>query len=833
MNSFNQQTRPSNTSRKRYVLLLSNLCLLLALCGLSVQAAPGDLDVRFGTGGKVATQIGNTIASASALAIQPDGKLVVGGSSGNGATYDFTLARYNTDGTLDTTFNSTGIVITNIGGDDSLSALAIQADGKIVVGGSTTVNSYDFALARYNTDGSLDTTFNSTGKVVTTIISNDTDLVREIVIQPDGKIVAAGYCKNGATFDYALVRYNVNGSLDTTFNTTGKVITPVGNYDDFAYSVALQADGKIVAAGSSNTGTASDFYGTSPDFSLVRYNTDGSLDTTFNSTGKVTTNIGIEHGFDIGAAVAIQPDGKIVLAGQGVSSNNYDFALARYNTNGSLDTTLNSTGKVITSFGNDADGAIAVAIQPDGKIVTAGYTNYVGGNQVQDFGLVRYNPDGTLDTSFNSTGKEVTAFSNGDDYANAVALQPDGKIVAAGPVSLNGHNDFALVRYQGLTTTTAVNAGDILISEFRFNGPNGNAADEFVELYNNSNNDIMVSDPDGGAGWLLSRSNSISPAPQRGGRQPLRNPKLSESINAVSANLLIPVGTVLPAHRHFLITNTGNSLQNSGGINHAFPDLASTFDMPDNGGIALYASSLATGTRLDAVGFSTAGSPQFYEGTPLTPLVGAGASEQYSFIRKIINEVVQDTNDNATDFTLISTTATVGGTPAALGAPGPENLFSPIYKSSALITGQYLDPTAASTAPPNRTIESDILKFRRTYTNNTGLDVRRLRFRFFDLTTLNNTQGVPAPVADLRVISSQNETLNTAFGNKTALALTREEPPDQTNTTLDGGIHTTLSANSITLVNPLRAGQSIDVNFWLRRVAGGRFRFFVNIEATP
>ena len=182
---------------------------------------------------------------------------------------------------------------------------------------------------------------------------------------------------------------------------------------------------------------------------------------------------------------------------------------------------------------------------------------------------------------------------------------------------------------------------------------------------------------------------------------------------------------------------------------------------------------------------------------------------------------------------MISTTGTVGGTPAALGAPGPETLFAPVYQSPAQISGQYLDPTAASTAAPNRVLENDILKFRRTYTNNTGVDVRRLRFRLIDLTTLNNTQGVPAPVADLRVISSQTETLPTVFGSKTARALTREEPPDQTTSTLDGGLHTTLSAETVTLTNPLHAGQSIDVNFWLRRVAGGRFRFFVNIEALP
>jgi uncharacterized delta-60 repeat protein len=609
------------------------------------------------------------------------------------------------------------------------------------------------------------------------------------------------------------------GDLDVRFGTNGKVVTPVSSSDDIPNAIVLQPDGKIIVAGASSNGV-------DHGFALARYNTDGSLDTSFNSTGKVITPIGSETS---GAqAIALQPNGKIVVAGYSHNGMNFDFALARYNINGTLDTSFGSAGKVVTPIGSDNDAAYAVAIQVDGKIVVAGYSFAT----TFDFALARYNTNGSLDTSFNSTGKVVTPVGSNTDKAHGVAIQGDGKIVAAGYSNSGPTLDFALARYQGLATTMTVNAGDVIISEFRFSGPNGLATDEFIELYNNTNNDIMVSDPNGGAGWLLSSSTNVGSTPQRS-KQLLGNSKLSNSSSVAASSLMIPNGTVLPAHRHFLIANSGFSLQTSGGINHAFPDLASTFDMPDNGGIALYAASLSTGTRLDAVGFSIAGDAQFYEGTPLTPLAAAGAGEQYSFIRKTNNEVVQDTNDNASDFILISTTAIVGGTAAALGAPGPENLLAPVYKSPVQISGQYLDPTASSTAQPNRTIENGILKIRRTYTNKTGADVRRLRFRVFDLTTLNNSEGVPAPVADLRVISSQNEILNTAFGNTTALALTREEPPDQTTTTLDGGLHTTLSADTVTLTNPLRAGQSINVGYWLRVVSGGRFRFFVNIEAQP
>jgi uncharacterized delta-60 repeat protein len=820
----------SNTLSRRLSISFLAL-LLLMLCGRSSQAAPGDLDPTFGTGGKVITPIGSSAYNAvRAVAIQPDGKIVTAGNVVR-ATYDFGLVRYNTDGSLDTTFGTGGKVVTPIGNSTDIAyAVAIQSNGKIVAAG-TTVGSgtYDFGLVRYNTDGSLDTTFGTGSKIVTPIGSRE-DQAFAIAIQPDGKIVAVGYTNSytgsSANDDFALVRYNTDGSLDTTFGTGGKVVTPIGSIGDVAYAVAIQSNGKIVAAGYSQ----SDIYNTPENFALVRYNVDGTLDTTFGTGGKVVTPIG--DSYSVARGVAIQPDGKIIAAGytSGYTQDRYDdFALARYNVDGTLDTTFGTGGIVITPAVTD-DIAFAVAIQPDGKIIAAGYS----AAQNYDFTSVRYNTNGTLDTTFGTGGIVATSIGpgNDEDVAYGVAIQPDGKIIAAGYTYTGSSYDCALARYLGTATTTVANAGDVIISEFRFSGPNGNATDEFIELYNNTSNDIMVSDPNGGAGWLLSCSNGTGSTLQKS-RQLSQNTKPSRRNVVASSDLLIPNGTVLPAHRHFLIANTGFSLQSSGGINHAFPDLTLSFDMPDNGGIALYASSVSTGTRLDAVGFSTAGSAQLYEGSPLTPIAAAGANEQYSFIRKISNDVVQDTNDNAADFILISSTATVGGAAAALGAPGPENLFAPVYKSPAQIAGQYLDPTAPSIAQPNRVIESGVLKIRRTYTNNTGVDVRRLRFRVFDLTTLNNTQGVPAPVADLRVISSQNETLNTAFGSKTALALTREEPPDQTTTLLDGGLHTTLSADTVTLVNPLRAGQSINIAYWLRVVAGGRFRFFVNIEALP
>jgi len=405
---------------------------------VQTPAAPGDLDLSFGSGGKVITPIGSSHDYANSVAIQVDGKIVAAGRS-NGANYDFAVVRYNTDGTLDTSFGGTGKVVTPVGSYSVANSVAIQTDGKIVVAGNSFNGAnIDFAVVRYNTNGTLDTSFNGTGKVVTAV-GGGYDSAQSVAIQADGKIVAAGGGYNDADVDFAVVRYNTNGTLDTSFGGTGKVVTPIdSNSGDLAQSVAIQSDGKIVAAGYS-------IGSTDGDFAVVRYNTNGSLDTSFNGTGKVVTPVGSSD--DYARAVAIQSDGKIVAAGSSYTGQNNDFAVVRYNTDGTLDTSFNGTGKVVTPIGSSsADYAASVAIHSDGKIVAAGASYNPAG---ADFAVVRYNTNGALDTSFNGTGKVVTPFGSFDDVASSVAIQPDGKIVAAG-YSVNGaDHDFALVRYLG------------------------------------------------------------------------------------------------------------------------------------------------------------------------------------------------------------------------------------------------------------------------------------------------------------------------------------------------------------------------------------------------
>lgn len=251
-----------------------------------------------------------------------------------------------------------------------------------------------------------------------------------MALQPDGKIIAGGSSftgsDNGSDRDFALVRYNADGSLDTSFGGVGKVTTAVGSVYGGASDLALQPDGRIIAVGSSGDSTV--------QFALVRYNPDGSLDTSFSGDGLVTT--AVDSGGDFAYGVVLQPDGRIVAVG----SSETAFALVRYNPDGSLDTSFGGDGIVTTSVGDNAS-AYDVALQPDGKIVAVGWSSVESG-----VALVRYNSDGSLDASFGGDGI-VTA---GSDNAIAldVAVQPDGKIVVVGYRYNGSSREFVLIRYR-------------------------------------------------------------------------------------------------------------------------------------------------------------------------------------------------------------------------------------------------------------------------------------------------------------------------------------------------------------------------------------------------
>ncbi|MFI5172041.1 MAG: T9SS type A sorting domain-containing protein, partial [Chitinophagales bacterium] len=257
--------------------------------------------------------------------IQPDNKIVVGGATSDGAEYNFALTRYNSDGTLDNSFDTDGTATTGNAEGGKLFGVSIvcQPDGKIIEAGkSYNEVDHDFALVRYNNDGSIDTTFGTDGFVNTDIDGTD-DHGSSVRLQPDNKIVLAGYSWNGSDYNFALVRYNIDGTLDNTFGLGGKVTTDFANKNDYAYSLALQPDGKFVVAGSSIQDISY-----VNNFALCRYNIDGTLDETFGIDGKVATEIGGIN--SVGFSVAIQNDSKIVLAGHSRNALDWDFAVARY-----------------------------------------------------------------------------------------------------------------------------------------------------------------------------------------------------------------------------------------------------------------------------------------------------------------------------------------------------------------------------------------------------------------------------------------------------------------------------------------------------------------------
>lgn len=443
-----------------------------------VTPAAGDLDLSFGMGGKVHTEFLNGRLSdfshdlLAHVALQADGKIVAAG----GSEFDLALTRYHSDGSLDSTFGANGRVTTDFSSNpftnlsfESASSVVLQADGKILVAGNITGTNgtTDFLLVRYNPDGSLDDgslndstlgdSFGTAGKVTTDFDGQANVLA--LSVQSDGRIVAAGALSTEHTADkFALARYNPDGSLDVNFGGQGKVVSDFSTagflgFDRAQFSgAAFQADGKIVVAGSAQ----SDSTGT-VDFAMARYNADGSLDSGFGTNGKVATDF--TSRIDFALTVGFQSDGKIVAVGESDSNDftNGYFAVARYNTDGSLDDgspndntpgdSFGTAGLVTTPVGASFAGAATVAFQADSKILVAGYGDYDPGQG--NFALARYHSDGSLDNSFGIGGKITTDFA-GNDYAVSVAVQINAKIVVAGAtIGQTNTYDFALARYEG------------------------------------------------------------------------------------------------------------------------------------------------------------------------------------------------------------------------------------------------------------------------------------------------------------------------------------------------------------------------------------------------
>ena len=402
-------------------LLTSLLATAVPFLSPPTHAAPGDLDPSFGSGGKtIVAGVGNAVG----VAVQSDGKIVTVGNDNS----DLQLLRFLADGTLDTSFGSSGVVLTP--GDSFGESVAIQSDGKIVVaGGDGTYPNNNFSLRRYATNGDLDLGFGVAGSVSTDFDASS-DRAAAVVVQTDGKIVAAGhYYKSGSQHGFAIARYETTGILDTTFGIGGKVMTTFTGPPGGARSLALQPDGKIVVAGNSNSGNTGDFL-------LARYLVNGTLDPTFDGDGKVVADVGVT---DVGKSVKVQSDGKIVLAGYtdingtpGFGGNQV-MAVLRFNDDGLLDTSFSGDGVATTpiiptgyTIGN------SMALQQDGKIVVVGNSAGFTSGEYERFSLARFDTDGSPDTTLKGgTGlHHIPITSSG--YANASALDADGKILVAG-----------------------------------------------------------------------------------------------------------------------------------------------------------------------------------------------------------------------------------------------------------------------------------------------------------------------------------------------------------------------------------------------------------------
>lgn len=422
------------------------ITILLLGCSNYISAQQdGTLDPTFGTAGKTTTSFGLNDAKAHAIAIQADGKIVVAGETYTNSTVveDFALARYNADGTPDMTFGTNGLVVTDMQqNSDVANAVLVQTDGKILVAGyAHNGSNYDFAIARYLNNGALDPTFGANGNVLKNFGSTDFGLA--MALTPSGKILVAGRAYNGVNSDFALVQLNNDGTYDNSFGTAGAVKNNLFNEQESANAIAIQPDGKIVAVGDRYANNVS-------IFAAARFNPDGSLDNTFGNEGKVSTVIGSES--DVAYAVVIQPDGKIVAAGQSNLSPGSRFALVRYLANGNLDNSFSGDGMLLTSISGAADYAFSAAIQADGKILAGGSVS--GSNSISDFAVARYLPDGNLDAAFGVNGIGLVDFTQRADVAHAMLLKQD-KIIMAGYSNDNTQSSFAVARLQGGLSVSA------------------------------------------------------------------------------------------------------------------------------------------------------------------------------------------------------------------------------------------------------------------------------------------------------------------------------------------------------------------------------------------
>ncbi len=443
---------------------ISFIIRLFVLSAMFVIAAFGNtvsLDTTFnGTGYRLQSVIAEHSQGYS-MVLQPDGKMLVGGTTNDNlntqTSQRFAVIRMNSDGSLDDSFGNNGMVTTLLGFSASEGVLRLQPDGKILLAGTSYSegNYYDFTVIRYNADGTLDTSFNGIGYAVQSFNESSVDEVRDMTIQADGKIILIGRTGQipgipNIEFNIGVMRFDADGSLDTGFNQTGMLTFGTPSIWEEAHAVITQADGKIIVGGMHRT--------TNEKFYLLRLNANGEFDTSFGNDGTAITLVGSGHSMI--STLALQSDGKILAGGT-------EF-IVRYATNGSVD----------TSFANNG---IATAENSVGKIKVIAEDEFLVPINMSDAGVVRYLSNGALDTNFSRA--TVVVVPDANCFPQSLDVQTDGKIVLGGFCSGNSIQRFGAFRLQETRTK------------------------RFLDFNGDSLTDISIYRPSNGQWWYMNSFN--------------------------------------------------------------------------------------------------------------------------------------------------------------------------------------------------------------------------------------------------------------------------------------------------------------------------------------
>ena len=433
--------------------------LMIAGSGLAVTtttayATDGILDTTFGTGGKVTSSVtGSSVDVGNAMAIASDGSIFVAGSTGT--SLDFVIAKYTSSGQLDTSFGTTGFSVVDIGSAyDSASSITVLPSNSILIGGTTgSGSSENFALIKLLSNGTLDTSFGTSGKVTTNFTGNNRDSSQGMAISRNGEIYLSGLVSTAGAIDFGVAKYTALGALDQTFSGDGLLTIDVPNSNgvsdtDDAHAIALHPDGSIILGG---------YYDGTPVVStLVKISASGVLDSTFDQDGKVSTDFFSGYSEQINA-IAVSLSGDIYVAGDGYNpdGSNTNFFVGKYTSTGALDLTFSSDGKAYADFFGGTDVATSVAVLADGTVLAGG--TITATDTRNDFGLVKFTAAGLVDTSFGTNGKVTTSFSIGHDVATAMGITLSGSIILGGysGYSAGISGDFAVVKYSGSTPVTS------------------------------------------------------------------------------------------------------------------------------------------------------------------------------------------------------------------------------------------------------------------------------------------------------------------------------------------------------------------------------------------